>query len=309
MGLKKRSIVVPPLLHSSSTEPLHPFLPQLLEMLRSVNLGKAHGVQGKGHCTERGIVQKQAGPFPLQKKQTSLACLGLNLKPKPAATSSPPPAHRAGRRQHGAPWTRVRRSGSAAHSPSARPAPPLPAGGTAAAAGPSAPSPVPFPPAEHADGPEEQGGGGGRPAAGAERQRLGAHRLRWGRGGKVSPVLLLRAGAERGRPALPAHQRARGAGFGCSELNLASGARGEPAGSSPGSAPRRGGSRPPAPGLGAAAGTGKQPARDDPGGTPEGTRRGLGTSRSPASGVCGGGSAPAGPPGLAVLGWCGEWGW
>lgn len=233
---------------------------------------------------------------PLQNQQTSLACLGLNLKPKTAATSSPPPAHRAGRRQHGAPWTRVRRSGIAAHSPSARPAPPLPAGGTAAAAGPSAPSPVPFPPAEHADGPEEQGGGGGSPAAGAERQRVGAHRLRWGRGGKVSPVLLLRAGAERGRPALPAHQRARGAGFGCSELNLASGARGEPAGSSPGSAPRRGGVAPARPRPRgcrrhrATAGTGRP--RRDPGGTPDRARdlpkpglgclwRGLSARRAP----------------------------
>lgn len=102
MGLKKRSIVVPPLLHSSSTEPLHPFLPQLLEMLRSVNLGKAHGVQGKGHCTERGIVQKQAGPFPPPKKPNIFSLPRLKLKAEasryqlsaPRPPSRAPPARR-----------------------------------------------------------------------------------------------------------------------------------------------------------------------------------------------------------------------
>lgn len=102
MGLKKRSIVVPPLLHSSSTEPLHPFLPQLLEMLRSVNLGKAHSVQGKGHCTERGIVQKQAGPFPPPKKTNSFSLPRLKLKAEasryqlsaPRPPSRAPPARR-----------------------------------------------------------------------------------------------------------------------------------------------------------------------------------------------------------------------
>lgn len=71
MGLRKPSLVVPPLLHSSSTKPFHPFLPQLLErtdaeerqaLATQANTWGELSVEGKGHCKERGIVQKQAGP-------------------------------------------------------------------------------------------------------------------------------------------------------------------------------------------------------------------------------------------------------
>lgn len=114
----------------------------------------------------------------------------------------------------------------------ARPAAPLPRPGRAGMRRPP-PAPVPSPPAEHAHGPQQQGGGGGRPAVGAERQRVGAHAggARFGgcrclaaAAGEESFARPPAPGRRGARPAVPPRPpRAQGAGFGCSEPDLASG--------------------------------------------------------------------------------------
>lgn len=132
---------------------------------------------------------------------------------------------------------------------------PLPRPGRAGTRRPP-PAPVPSPPAEHAHGPEQQGGGRGRPAVGAERQRVGAH----AGGARLGGCWCLAAAAGEesfGRPPAPGSRgaqpaspprppRTQGAGFGCSERDLASGP-GATQRAPPRGAPGAGGSRPPAP--------------------------------------------------------------